>query len=158
MSGAFDDVSFQWQGLTYTIPAGRMMGAIARIEDHVTMPELQRYGERQTIPLVRLSSAFAAVLRYAGVKVADEDVYSAMFGSAESQQDVVAAITVLMTMMVPKGARDRVQKAIEDSQKGNSEPTVNASSKKPSNSRSAQTPDGARQRTSGHSRRRNSTG
>jgi hypothetical protein len=102
MSSAFDDVKIEWKGRQYTIPSRNMMRAIALIEDHVTMPELQRYGERNTAPVSRLSSAFASVLRFAGAPgVRDEDVYDAMFSGGDDAAAVATSVQVLLAMMVP---------------------------------------------------------
>lgn len=141
--GAFDDVTLHWLGVAYTIPANKMMGAIARIEDHVTMPELQRFGDRGTVPMVRLSSAFASVLTYVGARdVTAETVYSAMFGQTggDAQMEVAQAIQVLLGMMVPRSARSsyfaKVEEAMGEQPKGNPIPAANASSPKPTKSRS----------------------
>lgn len=146
--GAFDDVTLQWRGRDYVIPANRMMGAIARIEDHVTMVELGRMGERGTVPLAKLAGAYAAVLRYAGAaKITDEDVYEALFDGGQ-QATVMAAITALLGMMVPKSAR--VSAAVEQDT-GNSQPDDAKSSGRRSNSRAAgrRRRDGAPLRSSG---------
>lgn len=160
MAGSFDDVTLTWGGVDYTIPSNKMMGAIARIEDHVTMPELQQFGQRGTIPLSRLAAAFAAVLRYAGCKVSDEDVYEAMF-DGDQAQSMVQSTTTLMGMMVPRKARDRYLTAVREANgaeanPGNSVPTATASSVKRSNSRSGKS--GSPRRSSGTSRQKNSTG
>lgn len=160
MKSAFDDVQIEWKGRTYTIPSRNMMRAIALIEDHVTMPELQRYGERNTAPVSRLSSAFASVLRFAGAPgVKDEDVYDAMFSGGDDAAAVATSVQVLLAMMVPKSARERMyEKAGGDLESGNSAPAGVAtnSSKKRTSSRSVT--DGSSRRSSGKSRRKNSTG
>jgi hypothetical protein len=162
MSSAFDDVKIEWKGRQYTIPSRNMMRAIALIEDHVTMPELQRYGERNTAPVSRLSSAFASVLRFAGAPgVRDEDVYDAMFSGGDDAAAVATSVQVLLAMMVPKSARDRMHEAASkgDPEPGNSLPAVaetSNSSEKLTSSRSVK--GGSRRRSSGKSRQKNSTG
>lgn len=167
MSSHFEDVTIQWAGADYVIPAHRMMGAIARIEDHVTMPELQRFSERETLPMTRLSSAFASVLRYAGaVKVTDEDVYAAMFSTdGDAQTTMAAAITVLLSMMVPRNVREKfneavaARRALTGDDSGNSQTTGKDGSSKPhSSSVAARNPGGARSKNSGTSRRKSSIG
>lgn len=152
MSGAFDDVTLTWKGRDYTIPARNMMGAIARIEDHVTMPEMQRFGERGTAPISRLSSAFAAVLRYAGAAVKDEDVYAAMFEAPEEAEVVATSIRTLLAMMVPRNAREKVLATKTESEleadAGNSLPAGAPTSRKRSSSRSVK--GGSRRRSSGN--------
>lgn len=163
MVGSFDDVTIEWRGKPYTIPARNMMGAIARIEDHVTMPELGRYGDRQTVPLSRLASAFASVLRFAGCQVKDEEVYSAMFEGEDVQKAVGASMQVLMTMMVPKSARDKQEANQANgeapaSAPGKPAPAASVSSPKHTSSRSAQTRVGVRHKNFGSSRPKNFTG
>lgn len=133
--GAFTDVSLNWRGKDYEIRASRMMGAIARIEDVVTLPELQRCAARKTAPLGKVAQAFAAVLRYAGAEVTDEDVYLGMFG-ARGGVAVDVAMTSLMTlmaMMVPPASLQ----AKGAPQPGNVKPAAGAKSKRRSSSRSA---------------------
>lgn len=160
---SFDDVVLHWAGLDYTVPAKKMMGAIARIEDHVTLPELQAYGERGAVPLSRLAAAFASVLRYAGAKVADEDVYAAMFEGEEQQEAMAVSVNVLLAMMVPKSARGKlpaVNGVGGETPGGNSVTAATNLSGKRSNSRAAgaKVKGGAPRRSSGISRSKNSTG
>src|SRR5688500_12542935 len=97
MSGAFEDVKLVWNEREYTIPARNMLRAVAIIEDHVTMPELQKFAVRGTAPLARLAGAFSGVLTFAGCpKVTAEDVYSAMFDGDEKAQAVSASIITLL--------------------------------------------------------------
>lgn len=162
--GAFEDVKLVWREREYTIPARNMMRAIAIIEDHVTMPELQQFAVRKTAPLSRLSSAFAGVLTFAGCpKVSAEDVYAGMFDGGDQAQAVAEAVTTLMAMMLPKSARDKLTVTGEiggDVAPGNASAAVTSeatdSSKKRSSSRSGQV--GSRRRNSGNARRKKSIG
>lgn len=161
MSGAFEDVKLVWNGREYTIPARNMLRAVAIIEDHVTMPELQKFAVRGTAPAARLSSAFAGVLTFAGCpKVTAEDVYEAMFDGGDKAEAVGVAITTLMSMMLPKSAREKFMSGATgevETDPGNSVPAVaTASSKKRTSSRSA--PSGSRRRSSGNARQKKSTG
>lgn len=105
----FKPVSLTWQGNTYTIAPDRMMGAIGRIEDFITLVEIERYTQQsRTLPMAKLASAFAAVLTYAGAAgVTAEDVYAAMFSTKandDGQAAAMSAVMVLLTMMVPPGS------------------------------------------------------
>jgi hypothetical protein len=105
--GAFDDVELEWAGKAYTIPANKVMGAIARIEDVMTLGELLAYVERETAPFGKIAAAYGAVLRYAGCKVSDEDVYRGIFAAArpaDTQSIVITSLTTLLAMMMPKQA------------------------------------------------------
>lgn len=112
MAGVFQDVHLEWDGKRYTVPSDRMMGAIARIEEHVTLSELLKTGrERETVKLAVLARAYATVLRYAGADVTDEDVYGGMFAGMSQTAAVRAAVESLMAMMVPPQAIAAVQNA-----------------------------------------------
>lgn len=101
----FDDVSFEWKGAKFVIPANKVMGAIARVEDIITLHELQRYSSKQSTPLAKLSMAYGALLRYAGCQVNDVEIYESMFGKGNvSANIVVESIVTLISMMVPPAA------------------------------------------------------
>jgi len=105
---AFQAVTLTWAGKSYTIPAKEMMQVIARIEDHITLVELQRYyQQRGGIPFARMCNALASVLEYVGAKVDAGDIYASMFSATgEDDEQVVAieAVKMLLHMMVPDGA------------------------------------------------------
>lgn len=79
------------------------MGAIARIEDVLTLKEIHDAASmRGTVKLARVASAYGAVLRYAGAKVTDEEIYSGMFGGeGAGQQRITESLTTLLAMMIP---------------------------------------------------------
>ena len=106
---AFEDITLNWDGTDHTIPANRVLGAIARIEEVITAHELQTYAQAGTLPMARLAQAFGAVLRYAGAKVTDEDVYVGMFTNTAKVPAVHAACDTLLVMMVPPGAIDEAE-------------------------------------------------
>lgn len=124
----FDDIKLAWDGRTYTIPSRAVMGAIARVEDVVTLEELRQYTQRRAVPLAKISMAYGAVLRYAGADVDDEAVYASMFsdGGADRAMDAVLGLLRLMLPNDP-GLEDRVREAAAQ---GNSRPTAAASSRK----------------------------
>lgn len=98
----FDDVKLVWKGREFIIPRNRVMGAIARVEDVLTLQELMRIQARGGTPFVKLSMAYGTVLRYAGANVDDEDVYAGMF-KLETSGEVSGAVVSLLHMMLPPG-------------------------------------------------------
>lgn len=97
----FDDITLTWKGESYTIPSDRVMGAIARIEDRITLVELERAG--WNVPLSKISQGYGTALRYAGCRVTDDEVYAAMFEDSDTVSTAKQAIdTLLMLMMPPK--------------------------------------------------------
>jgi hypothetical protein len=145
---AFDPIVIGWAGREYTIPSRNVMRAIARIEDVVTLVELQQYAQRGTMPMAKIADAYASVLRFAGAQVTGEDVYAGMFGGegdTETQANVLAAITGLQEMMMPP----EIRKKLAASGNGTAAPDANqnapaaaktnaaGTSKKPTKRRSA---------------------
>jgi hypothetical protein len=83
------------------------MGAIATVEEVMTLSELGSLAQKGDVPLTKIAYAFGALLRYAGSKQTDEEVYSFLFiGSANQQPIALNAVTSLMLLMVPKSVRN----------------------------------------------------
>lgn len=116
MSGIFEPVVLTWQGSEYEIAPDRIMGAIAKIEDVITLKELGEYAMKGDAPLAKLSMAYSAVLRYAGCKVSDAEVYQAMFDSGNSVS-ILGCINALLAMMIPpsKESLSKKDQALEQS-------------------------------------------
>lgn len=107
----FKPVTLGWNGKNYTIPANRILGAVATIEEVITLTELNRFYSKGAAPLAKLAMAYAAALEYAGVEnkgdLADR-VFDSMFdvpevqeGKPAPQQLMTEAIVALLGMMVP---------------------------------------------------------
>jgi hypothetical protein len=99
----FEEVVLSWDGVEYKIDPERVMGAIAKVEEIITLRELSEYAQKGDAPMAKLAMAFASVLRYAGAKVRDEEVYSGMF-SGSGQKSAIGSISVLLQMMIPPSA------------------------------------------------------
>lgn len=97
----FEDVTLKWAGVEYTIPADGMMKAIMLIENHVSFEDLST--NRQHLKRAAVSCAFASVLRYAGAKVTDEEVYVGMFKQG-IKNTTRGAVEALLLMIVPAEA------------------------------------------------------
>lgn len=94
----FERVTLGWRGDEYIVEPNRVMMMLAEIEHIITFAELAANPKKP--PLVRISMAYGAALRFAGAKVQDEEIYSAMFkdnNAAETQE----VIGTLMAMMIP---------------------------------------------------------
>lgn len=98
----FDDVTLNWKDVPHVIPANRVLGAIARIEEVLTLDELIAYQARGTAPLAKIAQAFGAALRYAGGRATDDEVYASLFSGADANEKMVLSIATLLHMMVPK--------------------------------------------------------
>ncbi len=148
---AFADQTLSWAGKKYQIPARKMLGAIARVEEVITLRELCEALSKRDFPLARISQAYGAVLRYAGADLDDEVIYEGMFSDPSAQVGAMLAIQGLMEMMIPPSVRNRANGQApgpvlavgeSDPSLGNSEATAKPSSKPTSRSRSRK--DGAR--------------
>jgi hypothetical protein len=96
----FDEVVITWKDVEYTIAPDKIMGAIARVEEVITLKELGVYAQKGDAPLARLAMAYASLLSYAGAKVTDAEIYHSMF-DRNSNTNIIGCINVLLTMMIP---------------------------------------------------------
>lgn len=166
----FEDFVISWKGRDYVIPARSIMAALAKIEDIITLVELQNYMRRGTAPLAKVAQAYGTALRHAGAQVMDEDVYTGMFGDATgvAAEQTNAALMGLLELMVPPEHRRKMQAAAGNLQAQTSTepplpqsapPAAAPSSRKRSKSAAAtHTPAGSPQNSSGRSTRKNSSG
>lgn len=160
----FQDIKFEWDGRTYLLPARKSLGAIALVENTITLQELARYSRDGLAPRGKLAIAFGDLLRYCGAEVTNEEIYLGMFGGEE---DIVSAIgtavATLMQLMIPPDAMARMNagsgqassvkgKGEADPPSGNSPETAGKASKHTSARRSAGNGSTPR-RSSGRSRR-----
>lgn len=104
--GVFQAFQIEWDGVDYSIPADRIMGAIATVEDCLTLAEIhEMVSDPRKVKVGRVSRTWGDLLRYAGAKVTDEQVYEGMFKGARDQSSrVVIALWTLLKLMVPDSA------------------------------------------------------
>ena len=114
--GIFTDLEMVWDGKPYTIKSHRMMGALAQIEQFVTPTEIALFGQRQTMPLVRMCQAYAAVLRYAGGRVSEEDVFQAVQEDQAKQFAMFKQIMIFVALGRPKNERETIYQAIANAE------------------------------------------
>lgn len=129
MPGIFAEVTLSWKGREHVIPPDRMMGAIAVVEEGITLIELHMAQMTGRIPLAKVSMAYARVLRYAGAVARDDEVYNALFSKADNPDKVnsLRAMETLLLLMVPPDT----YKNAEVTPKGKVAPGAAKSSKKP---------------------------
>jgi hypothetical protein len=97
----FESQTLMWKGETYVIPSNRMLGAIATIEEHLTVNEMvvAAFGRPS---MVKIARAFGALLRYAGCKVSDDEVYQSIFDpQANHVERIQEALAVFLMIMTP---------------------------------------------------------
>lgn len=98
----FEEVKVSWKGQEAAIPPNNVLRAIAKIESVLTVGELGALAiTGAPKPLAKISMAYGLLLRHAGIKVDDDEVYSAMFESGEQILQAGALINTLVSLMVP---------------------------------------------------------
>lgn len=97
----FKPVKLDWGGKSVEIPANRLLGAIALVEDIITFNELISFSKRGAYPTARIAQAYGELLRYAGLSVEDDEVYAGIFANAQDATNVTASMQLLMMIMVP---------------------------------------------------------
>lgn len=105
----FEAATLQFHDKSYPVPANRMMGLIAAIEEVVTFHELISQAAAQRVRLTTLAQAFGAALRFAGATATDEEVYAGMFNGGLAAERVADAVSSLLALMVPP---DNIRKAV----------------------------------------------
>ncbi|MFA5387044.1 MAG: hypothetical protein WC322_01455 [Candidatus Paceibacterota bacterium] len=103
----FEDVILKWRGVDYPVKYNRIVGAIARVEQHLTLFELLQYTERNTIPFGRVSQAFQAALAYAGAKVTVDEIYEWMMDNPAEMVNVTECLNSLLELMVPPSLKNK---------------------------------------------------
>jgi hypothetical protein len=106
----FKKVELTWGGQEFEIPPEKVMGAIAVVEEIVTLQDLVGYAQKNSHPMSKMARAYGELLRYAGAKVTDEEVYLGMF-PGNDKASVIESIGILLTMMIPP---DHLKKAAAD--------------------------------------------
>lgn len=127
--GVFKDISLEWRGEPFVIPAKRVMRAIAIVEREMTLSDLVEQRNTGRIRLTQVAAAFGHLLRFAGAKVEDEEVYEGMFGAGEQRASVLDALDTLLTLVIPPSAVKHAEagETAEDPPSGNSEASAPAS-------------------------------
>ena len=134
MSSIFDPIEMRWMGKDVLIPANRVLRAIAAIEEILPLDQVVRMGVTGHVHIAKCSMAYGAVLRYAGVEVTDEEVYSRFVGVPAEAPEMVRTLQALLMMMLPRDLKG----ASADAPKGKAvRRRASASSKKAGKSSSA---------------------
>lgn len=96
----FQTIELFWDGEPYVIPPERVLGAVAEIEEIVTLPDLlTMLGGKMT--MAKLSRAYGVLLRYAGAKLTDDEVYGGLVKRGETFEQMQTACMALLGVMIP---------------------------------------------------------
>jgi len=98
----FEPIKLHWAGQDYSLPADEVLRTIADVEEILTLGELYVFqAQRKTVPLAKLSLAYATVLRHAGARVSGDDIFAGLFRDGDLQAKALQAIAVLQLLMLP---------------------------------------------------------
>lgn len=128
----FEDVELQWKGVTYRLAGdSQIMRALAAVEDHVTFAELAQGQTKGSVPLAKLAGAYACLLRHAGARLTDAEVYAGMWEGGADANAIAQAIGTLMELMIPPAA-------LQEAEAGNAPAPAKRGSKSKSKPRTRQ--------------------
>lgn len=109
MSG-FEDVTLEWSGEKYTIPANRQLMLIATVEaalvGNTGKQAIELLLQPNGPPHAHLAMAFEAALRYAGAQIAEGEVYLSVMkdlanGSGDGIAKLNAATIAMLSIISP---------------------------------------------------------
>jgi hypothetical protein len=152
MSG-FEPLNLEWSGRTVTIRPNRMMGAMQVYERHISPQDflLIARGGIGAAPAV-CCAAYGALLRYAGERVIDDDIYVACRDegwAGDQSLAITDKLLELQLLRLPPAQREEIMAAGErqaeeggpepekEPEPENPTPAAPASSSKPTRRRSA---------------------
>ena len=99
----FSDLELRWKGQGHVIPEAQVTKACAIVEDVITFQELMGFFARGATPFAKVSMAYAALLRFAGAQVTDNEVFGRMFDPGDNmQRDASVLVQYLLERMLPK--------------------------------------------------------
>lgn len=102
----FEDVTLEWKGLFFEIPATHILRAMVLIEEIITVDELRRYSHRKTVPVAKLAMAYGVVLRYGGSKFTDDQIYAEMMQGRSMQPALIGVVTTnLLKILAPRSLK-----------------------------------------------------
>jgi hypothetical protein len=161
----FDDIKLGWQGQNYVIPAHRGLEAMARVEEAMTLHELQQFHMRRTLPVAKLANAYASLLGCAGKIITGEEVYATLKGSGVQEGEMMGFMAqVLLGVLLPQSLTKQVAAtnqgqvlAVGETPAGNCQAAPGTASSKAGSS-SWSDRDGSQPRPSGPGRRWKSSG
>ncbi len=126
MSG-FDPIVLEWGGRSWTIEPHKMMGALQIYERAVTPQDFQLLaaGGMAAAPAV-VSAAYGALLRYAGARVGDDEVFlkcrQETF-TGEKSMAIMDRLVDLQWLRIDPAERERIRAELERQQPGSGEET-----------------------------------
>jgi hypothetical protein len=109
-------IKLEWAGKEYVITEGEAFRAAAEVEEFVTIFEL--HGMFSNPKIAKLSSAYAALLRFCGATVSDRDVWDALTNELRNgkQNERLGAVHGLFAILL--GDAPKMEGGDDDSDTG----------------------------------------
>ncbi len=149
------DKIITWKGDEFVIKTSSLMRVILGIEDIITLIEIQNTALLGNMKLGKIAAAYAFVLRYAGVKVTDLEVYYEMLGKkegdapGENMERAATLIKELIDLMAPPEPLAKKLQAAGGSGNGEAPSTTKTSGAMSRTPIKPGLPGGIRRKTSG---------
>jgi hypothetical protein len=125
----FDPIELVWEGKTLVIPQEQVFEVGIRVEEVLTMVELASYASSGRVPMFRLARAWSVILRHAGIRVSEEEVFVKMLKGKQTEQ-VALNVRILLAALMPS------EEVLAENKSGNVSRGEVKSSKKSSRPRS----------------------
>jgi hypothetical protein len=97
----FDPIVIDYNGETKTIKPNEIMPLIAQVERIISLPRLMESVQEGEPPMAAMAMAYGKILRYAGFRVTDGDVYADMFSGEGAMSAATDATQAVLALMVP---------------------------------------------------------
>ncbi len=119
----FDDITLEWEGVPYKLAGDqKIMKVLAAVEDHITISELITQQQSGNVPLAKLSAAYAVMLRFAGARISDAEVYRGMWQGMADSSSIATAVSALLAIMVPPGTMDEEEQETSENEENPTQP------------------------------------
>ena len=92
------DLTLTWDGVQYPVPERRIFALGEEVERIVTLVDIQGWAARPQ--LRRMARSYATMLRFAGARVSDDEVFRAIVSNAEDGAVVAEAMQALMVALM----------------------------------------------------------
>src|SRR5262245_34944655 len=110
----FEPIELTWKGLTYKIPSGRVLKAVAKVEEIITLSLMSTAAQAGSVPVAKVAMAYGSVLRFAGAVVEDEEVYEAMMSGGTDGQSTMQLVNGLLVIMIPKRLQQKLEAKMKE--------------------------------------------
>lgn len=91
------DVTLTWDGCEYIIPETSLFRALEKVENHLTLHEIVTHSARGSVPMAKLSGAYCELLRHAGARVKEMDVYRVVQSDPVKSSELTQCLLMMLS-------------------------------------------------------------